>query len=579
MADENVEKMKTGFGKELLWLLGPLWPVALLSTAAGVVGGLCTAWLLAVINDGLHAAGVISTKAIVTYAALCVVTLSCNAVAGIVNSMIGQKVVAALRKDISARIVCAPVDAIERYRIHRLLSTLNSDVETISAFTFNFPSYAVALAVTIGCVVYMIGLSPVLFVVAAVAIVAGALINQYALSQWQRHYKGVRAAQDELQKQYRAITEGAKELRINRDRRFNVYGVLLSGAADQVADLKIRAMRLFYGANATGAMLFFIVIGLILLCQQRLGVPGGVVSGFVIVLLYVRGPVETLVGGLPLWSQASVSFQRVGELSAQFTNRETRLLDNAVPRPLPEVRSIELAGATWAFTQSEGQAPFRMGPLDLKIEGGETLFVIGENGSGKTTLIKLLLGLYVPDRGEILLNGEPVGADARDDYRQLFSAVFSDYYLFDDLVVRDPALLARAGTYLEQLEIAHKVQIADGAFSTIDLSTGQRKRLALIHAMLEQRPIMMFDEWAADQDPTFRRVFYTEFLPELKRQGKTLIVVSHDDRYFNVADRVIRLEGGRIVQSAAGASFAYENRPRRAGSWAASVADVGTLRT
>jgi len=578
MKDDQASSHEPKFAGEMFRLLRPFWPLMLLATALGGAGGLCTAWLLAVINDGLHATGAISTKMIVTYAALCVVTLSCNATAGIVNSTIGQKIIAALRKDISARIVCAPVDAIERYRIHRLLSTLNSDVDTVSAFTFNFPSYAVALAVTVGCVIYMIGLSPVLFVIAAVAIAAGSLINQYALSQWQRHYQGVRAAQDELQKQYRAITEGVKELRINRERRFSVYGTLLSGAADQVAELKIRAMRLFYGANATGATLFFIVIGLILLCQQRLGAAPGVVSGFVIVLLYVRGPVETLVGGLPLWSQARVSFRRVAELSMQFTNREMGLLDSAAATPLPEVRSIGLRDATWAFAQAGPQAPFQLGPLDLRIEKGETLFVIGENGSGKTTLIKLLLGLYTPHRGELLLNGDRVNADAMDDYRQLFSAVFSDYYLFDDLVVRDPALLARAEAYLEQLEIAHKVQITNGTFSTIDLSTGQRKRLALIHAMLEQRPIMMFDEWAADQDPTFRRVFYTEFLPELKRQGKTLIVVSHDDRYFDVADRVIRLENGKIVQSSAGASFAYENRRQRAGNWGVSVVDIRARR-
>ena len=561
MKQDQASLPRTASSKEIFRLLRPFWPMTLLATLLGIVGGLCTAWLLAAINDGLHATGGVTTRMIVTFVALCAVTLSCNAIAGIGNSVIGQKIIAALRKDISARIVCAPIAAIERYRIHRLLSTLNNDVETVSAFTFNFPSFAVALAVTVGCVAYLIVLSPLLFVIAAVAIVVGVLINQYALMQWSRHYKGVRVAQDELQKQYRAITEGAKELRVNRDRRLNVYGTLLSGAADQIADLKIRAMRLFFGASAVGMTLFFVVIGVILLLQSRLGVAANVVSGFVIVLLYVRGPVESLAGGLPALIQARISFQRIAELSSQFTNREARLLDaaDAAGSP-PEIRSIELRGATWVFAPVGDQPPFELGPLDLKIERGETLFVIGENGSGKTTLIKLLLGLYPAGEGALYLNGEPVTHERMDDYRQIFSAVFSDYHLFDDLVVREPALLDRADAYLKQFEIAHKVQIKDGAFSTVDLSTGQRKRLALIHAMLEQRPVMMFDEWAADQDPTFRRVFYTGFLPELKRQGKTLIVVSHDDRYFDMADRVIRLENGKIIQTAAGAAFHYEDR-------------------
>ncbi|WP_042338947.1 cyclic peptide export ABC transporter [Paraburkholderia ferrariae] len=560
MKQDPAQPSSTG-SREIFRLLRPFWPTMLFATVLGIVGGLCTAWLLATINEGLHATGGVTTGMVVKFLALCAVTLSCNAAAGIGNSVIGQRIIAVLRKDISARIVCAPIAAIERYRIHRLISTLNSDVETVSAFTYSFPTYAVALAVTTGCVAYLLFLSPLLFVIAAVAIVVGVLINQYAMMQWGRYYKGVRGAQDELQKQYRAITEGAKELRVNQDRRLRVYGTLLSSAADQIADLKIRAMRLFYGSSALGMTLFFLAIGAILLLQTRLGVQGSVVSGFVIVLLYVRGPVETLAGALPAVSQARISFQRIAELSSQFTNRETRLLDAAsAASSLPELHSIELRGATWTFPSIGEQLPFELGPVDLKIERGETLFVIGENGSGKTTLIKLLLGLYPADQGALCLNGQPVTPGQMDGYRQIFSAVFSDYHLFDDLVVRDPALLARAEAYLKQLEIAHKVQIKDGAFSTVDLSTGQRKRLALIHAMLEQRPVMMFDEWAADQDPTFRRVFYTEFLPELKRQGKTLIVVSHDDRYFDVADKVVRLENGKIIQTAAGAAFNYEDR-------------------
>ncbi|WP_055140475.1 cyclic peptide export ABC transporter [Burkholderia plantarii] len=551
---------RANYGGTLLQLLRPFLPVTLIATLLGIVGGLCTAWLLSVINSSLHAPGGIGMKTAVTFIALCLVTLLCNGIAGIGNSVTGQRIIAALRKDISARIVCAPVAALERYKTHRLLSTLNSDVETVSAFTFSFPNFAVAAAITLGCVAYMLVLSPSLFLIALVAIVVGVAINQYASLKWGHYYKGVRGAQDELQKQYRAITEGAKELRINRERRRRVFNVRLSGAADEISNLKIKAMRLYYGASASGTTLFFVVIGAILLLQQRLGVSPEVVSGFVIVLLYVRGPVETLASGLPALIQARISFQRIAELTAQFANREARLLDGEPAADAVELREIELRHASWTFPPVGDQPPFKLGPIDLKIERGEMLFVIGENGSGKTTLIKLLLGLYEAGHGELLLNGAPVEAGQMDAYRQLYSAVFADYHLFDDLVVRDAALIGRAQAYLEQLEIAHKVKIEDGVFSTIDLSTGQRKRLALIHAMLEQRPVMMFDEWAADQDPTFRRVFYTVFLPELKRQGKTLIIVSHDDRYFHVADRVIRIERGQIIETAKGAEFTYEDR-------------------
>lgn len=548
-------------GREMLRLFRPFWPLSLFSTVMGVVAGLATAWLLATINDGLHAPNGISGVTILTFIGLCALTLVGNAISGVGNSVIGQRIIASLRKDISARIVCAPIAAVERYRVHRLLATLNSDVDTVSAFTFSFPSFAVAVAIAVGCIVYMLVLSPLLFLLALVAIIVGLGINQYASLRWDYHYRGVRGAQDELQKQYRAITEGAKELRLNRERRLRVHGVQLSGAADLIGELKIRAMRLYYATGAVGTTLFFLVIGIILMLQSHLGVDSHVVSGFVIVMLYIRGPIETVAGGLPALIQARVSLQRIAELSSQFENREPRLLAGASEigegDAAESMQRLALHNATYAFPAVGDAAPFQLGPIDLEVTRGETLFIVGENGCGKTTLVKTLLSLYTPAHGDLLVDGSPLQDDRRDAFRQQFSAVFSDYHLFDDLVVSDAVTLARARSYLDQLELGHKVSIVDGAFSTIDLSAGQRKRLALVHAYLENRPWMVLDEWAADQDPTFRRFFYTQMLPDLKREGKTLIVISHDDRYFDLADRVVRLHRGRIVQEASGASFAY----------------------
>lgn len=197
-----------------------------------------------------------------------------------------------------------------------------------------------------------------------------------------------------------------------------------------------------------------------------------------------------------------------------------------------------------------------LGPIDLSFAAGRTTFIIGDNGSGKTTLIKLLLGLYAPQDGRILLDGVPITAESRDDYRQNFSVVLSDFHLFEDIIAGNGWLVDDAAAYLDRLELAGKVTVSDGRLTTTDLSTGQRKRLALAQAWIEGRPVIVFDEWAADQDPSFRRLFYEKLLPDLKAEGRTLIVISHDDRYFHVADHVVRLDNGKI------ATVSSEQSPR-----------------
>jgi putative pyoverdin transport system ATP-binding/permease protein len=213
-------------------------------------------------------------------------------------------------------------------------------------------------------------------------------------------------------------------------------------------------------------------------------------------------------------------------------------------------KQIEIHQATHSYQHAEEDTTFTLGPIDLTLHPGELVFIVGGNGSGKSTLAKLLTGLYVPDSGEIRLDGAVIDDLNRELYRQLFSTVFADFYLFDRLLGLQLADVdTQAQTYLEQLQLTHKVSVQNGKLSTTALSQGQRKRLALLTAYLEDRPIYLFDEWAADQDPFFREIFYQQLLPELKQRGKAVLVISHDDRYFHLADRVLKLDYGKIITS------------------------------
>lgn len=550
---------------ELFRLLKRLWPIAALATSMGAASGIATAALLALTNRALRESANALPGLLMAFVALCVLTLAGEVISDIGNSLVGQRVIATLRRELCEKIIAAPIGQIERFRSHRLITALNQDIDTLSAFSFLFSSLAIACATIVGCLGYLFVLSPALLLIALGSIGLGTAVQAFARRVGLRRFGAAREAEDRLQKHYQAITEGAKELRLNAARRDFIYRNELSGTIDAIARLRVRAANVFVSANAFGSLLYFVVVGIMLALQMRAAASDrAVFIGFVLVLLYVKGPIQELVGALPSFGRAQIALQRIAALSAQFSTPEPSLTsaDNAhdTPSHFEAFSSIELRNVRYRFAgslhdhdadnshdSSSSNGGFELGPLSLSIARGETLFIVGENGSGKTTLIKLLLGLYRPDAGTLCVDGVPVDDAQRDAYRQIFSAVFSDYHLFDTLSPGDDALGTQALAYLDRLQIAHKVTVKNGAFTTTDLSTGQRKRLALVHTWLEGRPVIVLDEWAADQDPTFRRIFYTEILPDLKRQGKTLIVISHDDRYFGMADRIVRIEDGKLV--------------------------------
>ena len=271
-----------------------------------------------------------------------------------------------------------------------------------------------------------------------------------------------------------------------------------------------------------------------------------VLTGYTLTIMYMMGPLEFVLNFVPNLTRANVAMKKIDaitdSLDEQFVTEAA-----ADAEVKPSWNSLELAGIQHTYRRENEEAEFSLGPLDLSLRPGELVFITGGNGSGKTTLAKLLVGLYIPQQGEIRLDGQPITDERRDNYRQLFSVVFSDFYLFENLLgLSDFNIDTKAQEYLAKLQLDRCVQIKDRTLSTLELSQGQRKRLALLTAYLEDRPIYVFDEWAADQDPQFKEIFYFELLGRLKAAGKTAIVISHDDRYYHVADRVIKLNYGLI---------------------------------
>lgn len=260
------------------------------------------------------------------------------------------------------------------------------------------------------------------------------------------------------------------------------------------------------------------------------------------VAVFMLSIVEVLLKSMPTIARASFAFE---ELNSAFASLETAIRDDRESGERTGFETIEASGLVYSYRAPDGESSFTMGPVSLDIRKGETLFIVGGNGSGKSTMLKALTRLYEPHAGTLLWDGVPVDVSNVMAYRSLFSAVFSDFHLFDRLYGMGEVPEAKVNDLFGELGIANKTQYLDGMITNTNLSTGQRKRLALAVALLEDRPILVLDELAADQDPEFRKAFYEVFLPRWKSEGRTLIVVSHDDRYFHIADRTIVLEDGR----------------------------------
>jgi putative ATP-binding cassette transporter len=327
-----------------------------------------------------------------------------------------------------------------------------------------------------------------------------------------------------------------------------------------------RGLTFFALCDSWGKLIFFLGIGCILfVLPAYLAVSIQTMAGYVFTFAYLIGPMENILNKLPMVSKAQIALRKIDALGLSLAGKDSdrSKWNGREPAAIGSWRELRLVGVTHAYRTERPDERFTLGPLDLTFRPGEIVFVVGGNGSGKSTLAKIITGLYPPESGEIRLDGMPIDDVNREWYRQHFSAIFADSYLFDRLPGLDPTghgehdghaghgehgtLDERARRHLEVLRLADKVHVEDGRLSTVELSQGQRKRLMLLAAYLEDRPICVFDEWAADQDPTFRRYFYTQLLPEMKSRGKSIIAISHDEQYFHLADRVLKLDYGRLA--------------------------------
>ena len=427
------------------------------------------------------------------------------------------------------------------------------------------PLFAAAQgAVMVFCtIVYIAFISPIAMALCVLLIVGGIGAYLKDKKRYESTLRKASAQEDELFGTLSGMLKGFKEVRLNRVKSDDLFDDFRQ-TANRVYDLRLGVAIKFSNNIVFTEMFFLLLLGAIVFVLPVLSTAfGESVTKIVAAILFFFGPLGNVVMIIPLLSQVNVTvtnLQRL-EITLDEALAKSSGRDEGPLHDYSGFQSIRFNNLGFSYPHADGGESFHVGPFNGTVRRGEILFLVGGNGSGKTTFMKLFTGLYQPERGAITVDDAIIGRSDLQSYRNLFSAIFSDFHLFDKLHGLRNAEPERVAALLRLMGVADKTSLADGAFSTTRLSTGQRKRLALVVAYLEDKPVYVFDEVAADQDPEFRSYFYETLLPELKQAGKTVLVVSHDDRYFHVADRVLKMDYGQLRDAAAPTSPTQEPHP------------------
>ncbi|MFS4447860.1 cyclic peptide export ABC transporter [Maribacter sp. 2307UL18-2] len=454
-----------------------------------------------------------------------------------------RKLVFSLTVELIEKVFSTSFQSFEKIDRGRVYTALNDDVNTIGNSTNMFVTLITSFVTAIGAFLYLASLAFWATVLTIILIVLISLIYYFTVQSTNTYFEEARTSRNVFMGLINGMIDGFKELSLHRNKKLE-YKDDIANSANEFRNKTTKAEIRFVNAFLVGESLLVILLGVVSIGMSKLfpSIPFYTILSFIIVLLYLIGPINAILNSVPSIVGLRIAWNRVAQFNKEIP---ANLNLNDIPEPLLEnVGQFEAKGVTFQFENSKGEKDgFSIGPIDLKVKSGEILFLIGGNGSGKTTLAKLITGLYKPDQGEFLVNDKSMKNYQLGEY---FSTVFNPPQLFDKLYNIEINNIAEVHKYLEILDLEKKVEIVDNTYSTIQLSAGQRKRLALLQCYLEGSPIYLFDEWAADQDPEYRKFFYETLLVEMKNNGKIVIVITHDDHYFHIADKVCKMNFGKL---------------------------------
>ena len=474
----------------------------------------------------------------------CMLILIARSLSQIILTRVSMDVTADLRLDMYNRIAKAPISALESMGSSKLIAILTTDVPRIIQGTTLIPIMLISVVTLFGMLGFLLYLNSDVFWFVIAIIVFGSLTYQIPVIFGNRYLAKSRDNFDNLQESIRGLIYGAKELKINHVKCESYFKDVLANYEQEVMKTNKTGYTIILTAATYGDLISFFVIGAVayIFTNYHTINPQDLI-GTIMALLYITGPIALILNAIPAIFIAKISLNKVNTILSQIPEEEI----SKEILPATPWKQLRFDQVTYHHLNPDNTPGFKIGPLNLAINKGEVTFIVGGNGSGKSTLSKLITLHYMVEDGTVFFDDHAVTKDTISTWRQDIAVIYSDYYLFDRLHGIDSVKIKpQVDAYLKALGLERKVTFEDGKFSSLALSDGQKRRLALLVSFIDDKELYLFDEWAADQDPTFKAVFYEQLLPGLRAKGKAVVVISHDDRYFDLADQVIVMEEGKI---------------------------------